>query len=407
MRLLGSLHFAVVVLLVTIGVGMYADLKSEQLHQHNVLVRMGLERMVRYNQQLTSSVAMAALDKNALRAASYPSLNLELQATLAEVGSLTQDMALASDMVALSQEQRDLRDTEQEAFVLMSQGAWDEAYRLVLGNDYGMALKLYEINSEAAVGALTIELTRTAQQHDRLRALTLVLRLGAAGLLLWVGWRYSQRLQADLAEQTRLRSAVSAANAALEEKVKLRTHELEQVNGLLATLSTTDGLTGLANRRRFDDCWRDEWLRALRNATPLAVVMLDVDHFKAYNDHFGHLEGDECLSRVAEVLKATIRRSGELVARYGGEEFVAVMPGASVAQALEAAQAMRAAVEHLKLAHPTSPGLAVVTVSVGVAVGVPKATETRDTLVQAADQALYEAKRSGRNRVVAAAQASA
>lgn len=401
MRLLGSLHLAVVVLLATIGVGLYADLKSEQLHSHNIQVRMGLERMVRYNQQLTSSVAMAALDKNALRAASYPSLNLELQATLAEVGALTRNMALASDMVALSLEQRALRDTEQEAFVLMRQGAWDEAYRLVLGNDYGMALKLYEINSEAAVGALTIELTRTAQQHDRLRVVTLVLRLGAAGLLLWVGWRYSQRLQADLAEQTRLRSAVSAANAALEEKVKLRTHELEQVNALLATLSTTDGLTGLANRRRFDDHWRDEWLRALRNATPLAVVMLDVDHFKAYNDHFGHLEGDECLRRVAEVLKASIRRSGELVARYGGEEFVAVMPGASVAQALEAAQAMRTAVEQLQLAHPASPVVAVVTVSVGVAVGVPHATASRDALVQAADQALYEAKRSGRNRVVA------
>jgi diguanylate cyclase (GGDEF)-like protein len=270
----------------------------------------------------------------------------------------------------------------------------------LLASDYGMALKLYEINSEAAVGALSIELTNTAREHDQLRKLTLSLQLVAILLLLWAGWRYSVRLQTELAEQLRLRVALAQANTELEDKVQQRTQALEEVNHQLEVLSVTDALTRLANRRRFDAVWLDEWQRALRQATPLAVIMLDVDHFKAYNDHYGHQQGDECLRRVGEVLLTTVRRAGELVARYGGEEFVVVLPGTSVIHAMAVAESIRANIQAAGIAHAHSGVAAVVTVSLGVAVGIPTQGDVRDALVHAADAALYRAKDQGRNRVV-------
>ncbi len=403
MRFLGSLHIVVAVLLLTTLAGLYADLKSEQLHAQNLNVKLGLERMVRLNQSLTSSVAMAVLEKNTLRAASYHSLRAELEATVREVQNLTRTMLLASDMDALAQDQAALRAVEGEVFALMREERWPDAYKLLLAGDYAMSLKLYEINSDTAVGALVIELANIGRQQDRLRQLTLAFRLGAVLLLLWTGWRYSSRLQAELAEQTRLRAAVTTANEALEGKVKQRTLELEAVNHQLEALSATDGLTGLANRRRFDTCWAEEWQRALRTGAPLAVIMLDVDHFKAYNDHYGHQQGDECLRRVGEALRVNVRRAGELVARYGGEEFVVVMPGTTAEQALQVAETVRAAIQDAQIAHASSPVASVLTVSLGVAVGTPQSSDMPDRLLQAADAALYEAKRQGRNRMVLAA----
>ncbi len=402
MRFLSSLHLAVVILLGAVGMGLYADLKSNALHQQNLGVQLGLEQMVRLNQSLTSSVAMAVLEKNTLRAASYPSLAAELEATVRGVEVLTQHLVLAPDMHALRDEQQALRATEAKAFELMRLSRWDDARREVLGGDYVMALKVYEINSESVVGALVIEMATTARQHEQLRDLTLFMRLAAAVLMLWAGWRYSARLKAELAEQNRLRAAVTAAKDTLEGKVLERTAELEAANRQLATLSATDGLTGLANRRRFDAYWGEEWQRALRQATPLAVIMVDVDQFKRYNDQYGHQQGDECLRQVGSTLRATVRRAGELVARYGGEEFVVVMPGATVEQARETAEAIRVAIQATAMAHATSTVADVVTVSLGVAVGTPAPTEDRERLVEEADVALYEAKKQGRNRVVLA-----
>lgn len=400
MRFLGSIHLAVGLLLVTFVGGFYTDFKANQLHHQSMRIQLGLERMLRLNQGLTSVIAMAVLEKNSLRAASYQSLQIEFDATMQEVLQLTQTMILAGDVLALSQEQQALRTVESRVFDLMRQEKWPDAYQVLLASDYGMALKLYEINSEAAVGALSIELTNTAREHDQLRKLTLSLRLVAILLLLWAGWRYSVRLQTEQAEQLRLRVALAQANTELEDKVQQRTQALEEVNHQLEVLSVTDALTRLANRRRFDAVWLDEWQRALRQATPLAVIMLDVDHFKAYNDHYGHQQGDECLRRVGEVLLTTVRRAGELVARYGGEEFVVVLPGTSVIHAMAVAESIRANIQAAGIAHAHSGVAAVVTVSLGVAVGIPTQGDARDALVHAADAALYRAKDQGRNRVV-------
>lgn len=400
MRFLGSIHLAVGLLLVAFVGGFYTDFKANQLHHQSIRIQLGLERMLRLNQGLTSVIAMAVLEKNSLRAASYQSLQIEFDATMQEVLQLTQTMTLAGDVLALSQEQQALRTVESRVFDLMRQEKWPDAYQVLLASDYGMALKLYEISSEAAVGALSIELTNTAREHDQLRKLTLSLRLVAILLLLWAGWRYSVRLQTELAEQLRLRVALAQANTELEDKVQQRTQALEEVNHQLEVLSVTDALTRLANRRRFDAVWLDEWQRALRQATPLAVIMLDVDHFKAYNDHYGHQQGDECLRRVGEVLLTTVRRAGELVARYGGEEFVVVLPGTSVIHAMAVAESIRANIQAAGIAHAHSGVAAVVTVSLGVAVGIPTQGDVRDALVHAADAALYRAKDQGRNRVV-------
>lgn len=400
MRFLGSIHIAVGILLLTIGVGFYVDLKSEEMHSQNLQIRVGLERLVRLNQSLTSSMSLAVTEKNSLRAASYNSLQTELEATMRELLALTSHMTLASDMLALSEEQRALRAAETQAFAQMRDDRWTDAYQTLLGGDYVMALKLYEINSESAVGAVDIELANAARQQDQLRQASLALRLAAAVLLLWAGWRYSIRLQHELAEQVRLRSEVTQAKEALEETVKRRTAELQAVNSQLESLSTTDSLTGLANRRRFDSYWDEEWCRAQRQASSLAVIMLDVDHFKLYNDHYGHQQGDSCLQRVGEVLRATVRRAGELAARYGGEEFVVVLPGASSQQALETAQLILTALRAEQMPHASSPVASVVTVSLGVAAGIPGESEPRDCLLKAADLALYEAKSQSRNCVV-------
>ena len=180
MRFLGSIHLAVGLLLVAFVGGFYTDFKANQLHHQSMRIQLALERMLRLNQGLTSDIAMAVLEKNSLRAASYQSLQIEFDATMQEVLQLTQTMTLAGDVLALSQEQQALRTVESRVFDLMRQEKWPDAYQVLLASDYGMALKLYEINSEAAVGALSIELTNTAREHDQLRKLTLSLRLVAS-----------------------------------------------------------------------------------------------------------------------------------------------------------------------------------------------------------------------------------
>jgi len=187
----------------------------------------------------------------------------------------------------------------------------------------------------------------------------------------------------------------------LEERVAERTAELEQVNSNLFELSNTDGLTGIPNRRKFDEVLNSEWNRATRTGQPLVAAIIDVDWFKKYNDHYGHLAGDDCLRKVAGILKSKIRRSSDLVARYGGEEFAIISPGINKANALEMANIICSAIAEANLPHAMSP-FGMITVSVGVALIVPTVEVTPATLIQAADEALYHAKDSGRNQVIGA-----
>lgn len=196
---------------------------------------------------------------------------------------------------------------------------------------------------------------------------------------------------------------VSISNArlhdSLEQRVAERTAQLEDANCKLATLSATDGLTGLANRRHFDETLRSEWARATRIGQPLAVVMLDVDFFKKFNDLYGHQAGDAGLIQVAHALAACARRASDLTARYGGEEFSIVLPNTGADEARQIGEALRRAIVELNIAHAGAAARQV-TISVGIAtLSEPGATDP-DALMRLADAALYRAKDAGRNCVV-------
>ncbi|HZN77486.1 MAG TPA: diguanylate cyclase [Micromonosporaceae bacterium] len=195
--------------------------------------------------------------------------------------------------------------------------------------------------------------------------------------------------------------AVSLDNAlvyaSLERKVGERTHQLALANQRLEELSTTDPVTGLANRRRLEEVLAAEWRHAGRSGEPLGLAMVDIDHFKLFNDHYGHAAGDRCLQRVAAELRQNVREK-DLCARYGGEEFAVVMPNTGVDVALQVAERLRAAITTLAEPHPLVPDR-LVTVSIGIAATVPAPGGLVDTLMEQADVELYRAKRGGRNRV--------
>jgi diguanylate cyclase (GGDEF)-like protein len=177
-------------------------------------------------------------------------------------------------------------------------------------------------------------------------------------------------------------------------------------NETLQAFSFRDGMTGLANRRAFDDRFATEWQRAARDRHPISLVVIDVDHFKQYNDRYGHQADDDCLRRVAGALAECLRRPGDLAARYGGEEFVGLTAGSDRAGAAKVAEAIRAAVERLQMPHEGSATAAVVTISAGVASTDGGAFTGTAALFAAADAALYAAKRTGRNRVEVASSAA-
>jgi len=177
------------------------------------------------------------------------------------------------------------------------------------------------------------------------------------------------------------------------------TYRLAAAKSELQRLSTLDGLTGITNRRRFDELLAGELKRAIREKTPLSVILGDIDHFKCYNDRYGHLAGDECLQRVAIALRDAVSRPGDCVARYGGEEFVAMLAATDAAGARAVAEHMRAAVEGLRIDHASSPTASHTTLSLGVATMIPTEATAPETLLAAADEALYDSKNGGRNRV--------
>jgi diguanylate cyclase (GGDEF)-like protein len=202
--------------------------------------------------------------------------------------------------------------------------------------------------------------------------------------------------------QQRLVENLRTSEAILEERVAERTQALQILNQRLEALSTTDGLTGIANRRQFDKLLANEWLRCTRLAQPIALAMVDIDWFKKYNDCYGHQAGDECLRNFSRILAATVCRSGDMVARYGGEEFVFFAPATDAEGALNMAHKVCEELQAAALPHAFST-FGIVTASIGVAVMVPREGQEPGALIQAADASLYLAKTQGRNRAVLAA----
>jgi len=206
--------------------------------------------------------------------------------------------------------------------------------------------------------------------------------LAALGLLVlaaavqWVAWWRTQRLQ--------------IATRQLETRIAERTEQLEIANRKLAELATEDGLTGIANRRALENGLTREWHRCLDQRRPIAALMIDVDHFKRYNDEHGHLEGDIVLKQMAAILTRLHNPHRELLARFGGEEFALLLPG------LHIEEAQNRALEACSAIAETQLGL---TVSIGVAAQVPSPLDDPHVLLRRADAALYRAKRNGRNRV--------
>ncbi|OYT73375.1 MAG: hypothetical protein CFK52_02065 [Chloracidobacterium sp. CP2_5A] len=189
-------------------------------------------------------------------------------------------------------------------------------------------------------------------------------------------------------------------------ELELAQSRLEEANQALHQLSYSDALTGVANRRRFNEYLDQEWRRALRKQSPLSLLMLDVDHFKRLNDLAGHQHGDACLRKVGAALMTSIRRAGDLVARYGGEEFAVILPEAQSDWLMTFAEDLRMTIANLGIPHQASP-YGVLTVSIGAATAVPLERHRVGDLIAAADNALYAAKEAGRNRVSLATISSA
>jgi diguanylate cyclase (GGDEF)-like protein len=183
-------------------------------------------------------------------------------------------------------------------------------------------------------------------------------------------------------------------------KARVRTHlELKRHRDILENLSSLDGLTAILNRRRFDEVLQTEWRHCQREGSPLSLVMIDIDYFKNFNDKRGHQAGDDCLKRVAKTLADSVRRPMDIVARYGGEEFAAILPKTDRDGSIFVAEIMRNNIEALNISHPDSSVSDYVTISLGSATVVPDNRLSSDILVKAADDALFQAKREGRNCV--------
>lgn len=183
-------------------------------------------------------------------------------------------------------------------------------------------------------------------------------------------------------------------------KARIRNHiRLKQATDLLEAMAWIDGLTGIPNRRRFDQALETEWKRAQRSQLPLGLIMLDVDFFKAYNDYHGHGAGDICLKQVASLLTASASRSTDLAARYGGEEFVMLIPETEIDGVHKMAESLCQRIESQQIPHAVSAVSAWITVSIGYAALIPQPEQLPSALLEQADKMLYQAKRAGRNRV--------
>ncbi|MFC1513163.1 diguanylate cyclase domain-containing protein [Thermodesulfobacteriota bacterium] len=190
---------------------------------------------------------------------------------------------------------------------------------------------------------------------------------------------------------------ISSNSAKIQKTVAQKTLELKEANQKLEALTRIDSLTGVSNRRFMDEFLDLEWLQAIRNKSFISFIIIDIDYFKLFNDNYGHIEGDECLKKVADKLKSLVHRPADMVARYGGEEFAIILTGTEHARHI--GKKCRQAIEELQIPHAFSPTAKVITVSVGLCTMIPPKGSSPDLIINYADQALYKAKNSGRNRV--------
>ncbi len=206
------------------------------------------------------------------------------------------------------------------------------------------------------------------------------------------------------ASEVVLRAKIRAMQRIVQMRYSLlaMTKQLDSANRELKRLSTADGLTGLANRRHFDTTLNREWRRSIRQASPIALVLCDVDCFKAFNDTYGHQAGDDCLRRLAEVMGQALVRGGDLAARYGGEEFAVILPDTDIDGALIIAERIRLGMLAVAQEHRAS-AYGVVTISIGIVAEIAMIGSSAEQLIGAADRALYAAKAAGRNRICRAA----
>lgn len=211
--------------------------------------------------------------------------------------------------------------------------------------------------------------------------------------------RQWEPLEIDLLKSLATQVAIAIQQSSLFE-------QLEAANRELQRLASVDGLTQVANRRRFDEYLDAQWRRLARNKQPLSLILCDVDYFKIYNDTYGHLAGDFCLQQIASVLCKLLKRPADLVARYGGEEFAIILPNTDTTDAVIVAQAIREGIRELEIPHRASPVSQYVTVCIGVASAVPTSDASPSQLIAVADRRLYQAKAEGRDRIVAPADSN-
>ena len=188
--------------------------------------------------------------------------------------------------------------------------------------------------------------------------------------------------------------------SAAEDQLKQNHEQIKALNNSLEQLSKIDSLTGLYNRRHFDEMIRHEWNRGLRSGQEISCILIDIDHFKKYNDYYGHQAGDKCIKTISELLKKTFRRAGDMVARYGGEEFIISMADTGEEEAKIAIIKLQLALKKLKFEHLASDTDDYVTISAGLAIYKPNKNFSVEQMIRDADKALYKAKEEGRNKLV-------